>query len=1047
MPGKAQRLRLRLFVEGVEIPCISAQVVSAPNSPVMAAIQVPPLAEGTRFLPRSLIHLFFYDFYEEENAAITRTGSALTTKPGPTTYEQVEQRQEKRSQDQNVDIAFSESDIVDFANQHYKLMFVGEFVGFAWTKSARSRSLVLQCQDLSNYWDYAYQYSNRNLFGPGYKAIFSGGSTNLFTDLLSSPGQIAKQILLTPSTRYPEMKGLLGGLIHLLEAMGGSYYTDKKYAGQNVFFSLAELRLHITQLITAYDKDPTAKRLLGGGFDSLFGRTIGNLGDQASFRKILNKLAGVIFHETYGQPCPLYTPGLDGSVSGFVRKKISSIPQLNTLAALAADVSVGIQFVLDSIAEYDTIDKPTDPRERIDFALARAQENITVVAGSQRRCHEGARKAESTKGLVAGVRSLQSTCDQAGRYFKTAASSLGMAISKLKGRKVPNSKTAAGADSVQHLQNALTELGKIINLEANVTPQKKAVPAQLKQQIFRPDVWFSAPPRCNVLFPDQYTDLNYNRSFMAEPTRLLLKTHDEFFGEDLLFDNFYFAPKALTLKKDSNKLQSILRNDVLDHELFTGILPVFEKMGEFNIFAARSGIVDGKMPKIGMAQRATNFLYFKYRFAARQMQITGRFNPYVACGFPGLVIDKYVDLETLQLHEQLKKTLPEGENIPQRIPSLLGTHFLANFTDVTHQVNQNTGYTSITCSYARQVEETVEFLGAEQEEVITKQRSGPQSVRTTTVASLYAPRLGQQGPNQGRIVGVVDVSDKYRSSDFGSAEKLPLFGGERDKRTKQLITYVPIGFSELAQFYGTDIVALAGDPNIFVRFSAYEVTETKARERKETVFLPPEEYIRPGWYGECWHPSKISEVYYQFFNTGSITEATQIQNIVGATDNASPYIATDASDVLARAATGQDVIDATREQIIALSQTKEANIQQAVGLLVLTYSVLRYAGFDSEQFIRSYTWRPIATMLDMFGSSDLSFSPDGSEVVQGFEGFHSRAFGAYEDLFALLPPELESIVGIRRGSAVSKKADTRKRKRDAVLDYVAVLKLSRGILG
>jgi hypothetical protein len=112
---------------------------------------------------------------------------------------------------------------------------------------------------------------------------------------------------------------------------------------------------------------------------------------------------------------------------------------------------------------------------------------------------------------------------------------------------------------------------------------------------------------------------------------LLLKTNDEFFGEDELFDKFYFAPKAFHVEDAAEReLQAMLTNDILDHELFTGILPVFEKMGELNIFAIRSGTVNGKVPKIGFAQRSTNFFYFKYRFAARQMQVTARFNPYIA---------------------------------------------------------------------------------------------------------------------------------------------------------------------------------------------------------------------------------------------------------------------------------------------------------------------------------------------------------------------------------------------------------------------------------
>ena len=86
-------------------------------------------------------------------------------------------------------------------------------------------------------------------------------------------------------------------------------------------------------------------------------------------------------------------------------------------------------------------------------------------------------------------------------------------------------------------------------------------------------------------------------------------------------------------------------------------------------------------------------------------------------------------------------------------------------------------------------------------------------------------------------------------------------------------------------------------------------------------------------------------------------------------------------------------------------------------------------------------------MIDMFGTSNLTLSPDGSRILQGFEGFHSRAFGQYEDLFGLVTTDIESVLGIKRGEAASQKTDTRKRKQDAVLDYVAAIQLSRAMLG
>lgn len=1051
MGAKVQRLRLRLFIEGVEIPCIATTVQVTPNAPMMASIQIPPLAEATRFLPRSIVHVFFLDLYESENPNLKLTGASVSKAPGPTAYQQAQSRGFTDDLDNDV-LEISNDIIADIQNQKYKLLFAGELMGFQWTKNAVNRSVVLKCSDFSNYWDYAYQFNNTDIFGPGIKSMFSGGSTNLFTDFLSSPGEIVTKVLMTPSTRYPNLKGILGGIVHLLEAMGGSYYYGKKYAGQNIFFSIAELRLRLTQMITAYEKDPTSQKLLGGSFDSLFGRSIGNLGDQASFRKVINMLVSVIFHETYPQPCPLYVPGLDGTISGFVRKKVADIPELTGFAVGAKSVADGLNELQDGMGTYreDVQDlSPEEKRAKLTELLAYLLPRLSDL---QNVCRKYAQQANQVK-AVPKLRNLSDLASRMASAFSVAATDIGKGISLVK-----QNSSSSFAGAFGQLEEAIKQLNKISKMEGNLTPAKEAIPAQLKQQIFRPDVWFSAPPRCNVIFPDQYSTLSYAREFMAEPTRLLLKTNDEFFGEDELFDNFYFAPKAVTLKDEKNSLQSILKNDLLDHELFTGILPVFEKMGEFNIFAARSGMVDGKTPKVGLAQRSTNFLYFKYRFAPRQLQLTGRFNPYVACGFPGLVIDKYVDLQTFKLHNELLKSLPDAASFPTRqLNQMLGTHFLGNFTEVSHQVDQQQGVTMINCSYARQPEESVEFLGSVQEEVIMQKQPGKAATRTEVWASIYPPRLSSAGPLGGRITAVRDVttafmvrdqpgpSGKDIAADPATAYKLPVINAKKDKKTSQATTKVPVAITMLAQNFGPDVAELVGDPNLPVTFRAYEVTEEVSRTKRTKVDLPPEEYIRPGWYGDCWHPSKISEVYKEFFATGAITEATAVQN---ASDEVSKQLAS--SDPLATLADMQSTDNPAvlaRDTLIQLALTKDSNIEQAVAFLVLSYSVVKQAGFDAEQFIRAYTYRPIATMLDMFGTNDLLLDPTGKEVVAGVEGFHSRAFGPYDDLFGLVTEDIESVVGLKRGSMQAQKADTRKRKYEKVLDYVSAIRLSRAILG
>ena len=1008
--GYGQRLRLRLFIEGVEVPVIAAQVQVVPNSPAACSIQIPPLAEGTRFMPRSLVHLFFLDFYDAQSPFPLNT----SINQSPTDYDNAQNPTAGQS---NAGQSSQVGDAPDLNNARYKLLFGGEVVGFQWTKNQAQRSLVLQCQDWSNYWDYAYQWNNTDLFGPGVKAIFSGGSTNLFTDFLEDEGSAILRIIQTPSIQYPNLKGLLGGIVHLLEAIGGSYYYGKTFAGENIFFSLAELRLHITQMITAFESDPTASRLIGGGYDSLFGRTLGGLGQQVSIRQAINALMAMIFHETYAQCCPLYNPASGNSPSGQTRLSVRKDLDNSFVATVADGLIQSIQSLQEALAP--------------DFAAAgpgtsSAADSAAVlgsIADMRSLCRSTV--AHITDPVVAQARSFYSS---ALRFFDQAQAA------------ARAWKPGANANILSKINSALSSAQAQLQRAADfeeVSSAKKAVPARLNQHIFRPDVWFSSPPRCNVIFPENYHSVTYARSFLLEPTRLLLKTNDEFFGEDELFDQFYFAPKGFTLKTGGRELQNILSNDILQHELFTGILPVFEKMGELNIFAARSGTVaGGGIPKIGLAQRSCNFLYFKYRFAARQMQVSGKFNPYLACGFPALLIDKYVNKDTLATREQL--IAQNGGVTSSDIDQLLGTHFLANLTEVSHNVDQTNGSTSLSCSYARQPEEKVEFLGVIRPDQTIQKRASQDATRTTVVASIDPPQVNSLGPNLGAITGSQDVTQAYRG------QTLALYQGPVRAGTTQARINVTVGVSQPAVQYNLDVVKLVGSPDTPVQFRAYKVTELVPRYSKETVDLPAEEYIRPGWYGDCWSPSQIGQVYQAFFQTGSITDQ-QLANTSSGAAAAVISSAAAAAQQQAQSATSADDPNANAPGLLAIDQG--TSIQDAVAFVVSTYSYVKSNGLDVDDFIRSYTWRPIATMTDMFGTSDLVLAPDGTVAVQGIEGFHSRAFGPYDNLFGLVQGDIENIVGIKRGTTAAQKGDTRKRKQDAVLEYVGALQSARAILG
>lgn len=1110
------RIRLRLFLEGVEIPVIAAQVECAPNSPAMAVIQIPPLAEATRFHPRTLVHLFFLDMYQADAPFITETGPKKLDEKNPSTYERAQEQEAERAP--TVGDVDTEHFVVDTRSSMYKVMFIGEIIGFQWTKNPRNRSVILQCADLSNYWDYAYQWDNTDIFGPGIKAMFSGGATNLFTDFMTSKGSVITSIVSSGKCNtYPKLKGMAAGIVRLIEAIGGTYFPrpgtgNRRLAGQNLFFSIAELRLHLTQMVGAYENDPTTKSILQRqGYSGMFDRALGGQGQQTSIRTAINALTKIIFHEIYPQACPLYIPGTDGEPSGARRMSIKDSPQWSFIATTAKAMMEGLTSVKNEMgALEDTYkDSASGPDARGTF-VSKAKELSSRLTTVQKTLQQ-------TITQITGSRAP----DTARSIYSTTVQSVGRAAARIK------QWTPASNDQIRNLikkdiEDAIIQLKRASTMTYTERAPKNQEPARLVQQIFRPDIWFGSPPRCNVIFPEQYHQLEYKRMFLQEPTRFMLKTNDEFFGEDFLFDKFYFAPQAGTTREDHARIMDMLKRDMLDHELFTGILPVFEKMGEFNVFAAKAGspmseaasavattqqrtasalaafngatatlrseyvqsdpaaraqaqaavdrardalnqariaessattvaaktqatqdVAAKNLGKVSFAQRSANFLYFKHRFNSRQLEIKGKFNPYIAAGFPGLIIDKYVDAAMLELQNEMRLNRKID---PIKISEMLGTNFLGNFTQIQHNVAYDNvaGNTTIACSFPRQPEEGVEFLGALDTFIRVKKKDNVPAVRTTDIAAVNPPRIYSMGPNMGRITNVQDVSSKYMTGGSDEWKKLPFFDIDITRKARSSPALVPVRTPiKASETNSAEIINMAGSPDRVLTFSAYSVTEEVPRYMTEDVLWPAEELVRPGWYGDCWSPSQIGKVYNDFLSIGSITDAQTIVRPEGT----SSAVSEASQQALAEQQQGESMDDPRVSAPAALALSEGSSIQQACEFIHLTYSYIKQAELDVEQFIRSYTWRPIATMLDMFGTSDLMLSQDGEEVVSGVEGFHSKAFGPYENLFGLVSSEIEDIVGIKRGELAAQRADTRKRKLEKVQEYLSFLRLSRGILG
>lgn len=1180
-----QRLRLRLFLEGVEVPVISASIQSAKNAAVACSIQVPANDYALDFKPRTLVHLFMYDIYNgappAEQVSVGGPGVRVVDRDSGVDPELAGLFPPERFE------STTEQDLTDLENENYKLVFGGEIVGFSYSKQPQSRSIVLQCMDWSSYWDVALQYqvSGMSLGGGGIRAAFTGASATVFNDFLRGSADIVTDLLNQPPRNYPSLRGtLLGGLMHLMEALGGIYFGRRAVRGVNDFFSLAEMRLHITQMIGAnpFQERDELRLLRARGFGSLFRRSLAGLGRQVSVRAVMAALQPYIFHEIIPINAPRFVPALEDP----------ALPRFETMGIEEDEETRPIGRAARTI------------KQRADEMKQRQLSSSTSTTARQQSDRRG--------GLLAELRQLARTCDTAGsqarhvglqgglytrtgdffgipevsRAFAVAGSDFNQIIVATQNGSRATFPIAGTSDSTL-VENTCTQISALMqqviesrhNRRIQRTTSQPDPPARLLTQIYRPDVWMVAPPRCNVFFPELYSQFTYGRNFQQEITRLLLRTHSAFFGSDILFDGFYMAPSRILGQRngrpigrgrigadppDLSDAPAWVVRDMMEHELFTGIIPAFERMSDLNLHAIRGGSIEISSAngpvRVGYAQLACNHIFFQYRFRSRELMLQGKFNPYAVLGFPTLVVDKYLPQDLLRegtydpaLAARIADAVREGEGEigpPSEERSRIAeansarvaeiqadlitgrpnSHYLGTPEMITHSIDANSGgQTQVQMSYARTTNERTEFLGD------NTGRSGRARLtrnvqRTTVVAALEAPSTDSLGYYGGQIQEVTDVTDQYqrrgtrRSTDhsgsaarFQSTSLLPLFVQDRTFTGRQRRgTRVPVGVEQAASDYGPEVVSLVGaggtfnesDREILVEFRAYRVVEQIGAYRAEDVELPPEDITFPPWYGEHYRTNQIGGLYAYYFGTGAITDPlfvlepgadpTQFDgaastDAAGETDAEGRQRAASIAYINSFASVVAQAIGSAEQSptpgdssapelpagespgppgtvtpepstgLIAHVGARSA-IDEAVEEIVRAYSQVKTRNFDVHQFIRSYTWRPIASMVDLFGTSNLEIN-DSGEVVRGREGFHSRAFGDYDDLRQLVsssdgsrpqtilglstrdPDETGDDTDTSRDANIAARMDTRKEKRLPVLKYLFQLGASCGVLG
>ena len=1113
MSTKAGPLGLRLFLEGIEVPVISSQIQGTGGSPAGASIQIVPTNASSKFLPLTLAHLFYLDEIADEDAESYK--------------EKIEGKYGTMGLDR-----------FEVPDSRYKLGFCGVVIGFNYSKNSMTRSMILQCMDLSMFWDTCYQwYADYSMQGNAItdkSHIFVGAGSGLFDNVANDTRWVISNTLLSRprSPSYSKTKGLLGGIISLLETVGGIRPDAKDfvgYRGVNDFFTISELRYNLLGMLGAVEADTTSVKMYRGkAFRSWLKNGMSSLGSLVTFRQILQHVGSYIFHDIYPNPVAMYKPGKDIATLVNVTSLSGQSRTNFYVRAARKNLKMSLKHLQSAIFVASGGTEGPQPAQQAPFASAAAPpaakdsfRKSLVAAESALKYVEKAKAGNKKRRLESTLVTLEEAVGLAYREFLGVWAQPDVDWKKAIPKevvKIPEGlrRTSLG-ETTRHLPTIIKEEVKptfsltraAINrfgssIEGHIETAlniiaSKLLKAHKEQRIFQsgdhlynqlilPETFFIPPPRCNVLFPDQYTEFSFSRNFMREVTRLSCSGGLGYLGisnkDAKLFGRHYFAPNIKNEKGEA--LNQTLRDGarvILPHEVHSGIIPTFERVLEGHRWGVKeAGKRDIKL--VPYIQRLANFQFFMHRWSSRVINVQAKFTPQMVLGFPSLILDRSAPAS--RAFKEIEQIIPGGA---------LPTQFLGKVVSFNHNLGQDGGYSSFALSHCRTHggidDEFVGILDREQtlsgvvsidlahlidrslsekargvlgddSEGSTEDLDRQIKILATIVNTFFLSRIDTSSrpkdAQRGIYIGmnkITDVKDLRASEEPDNpVSGRPIILATADVKKKTIITSASkestvtgVKLSEVKTYDRFRIEELGikvpnrlrkpGTDNTF--YFPSKLTINYTYQNPVRAEEPLENIIMPGWYDhKVWKgfegagDKKISnltaKVYEPLLGTSSIIDDTeQAENLV---DRSKKY---------------------------EFRKREEPNIERAADALAIAYGDVVESGRDIHEFVQAYTRRPVASLPQILGSSD------------GTEGFHSNAFGDYnvevsrkegekpnagtKPMEGLRPSGKEAKIrridlpGWKAQPAIPDHLDPRGRARARVKAYAAELALGRGLQG
>lgn len=1088
-------VRLKLFLEGVEVSVSSALVTGGIMQPCSATIAIPAARAGMELKARTLVHLFYLDEAKDSPATAKSRG--------------VEEIQEDPTR--------------------WRMLFAGELVRKTYSKRPGDRVITLICQDFSSYWHSAKLFWGRKKTADAtYKKIMFMGATHLHRgrELVDSSNDLVKLLSGNPST-LPGVQGLLGGIIALLESTTGVYDNKeaKNFRGVNDFLSQAELRLHLTRMIGASEQDDSSAAFLNTSQFKRYLRQISKgIKSTSSYMELVTLLLSKVYHTWSSVPAPPYIPADSSSI---ITKQVvgvggaytgsGELGRLKAAIARAFAVSGAREdFCRDRSAKYvwvadtyltrpvgasgRTTELATDEHERYNRDMVRSQlltytpESITRIAETYYKSvldRNGPNTTAERKALDV-VKGLQLAAEAIG--FINRVGTAGSTELAQQGFPYHTRSNISKIHSL--LSNAAKLTGVTVARPTKTVEKEVDAASRLNAHLFMPDLYMVPPPRCNVIFPDHHTGITFQHDLVNEITRLALSGRTRS-GKDK--KQIYVAPNAEILggpkAEDMEEAARKGTSFIMAHEIYTGIVAAVEGLGDNDVFkkinstVKRSEVREGvSLDKVeGQAryspqdhlQRAANFVFFEKRLRARVGSVSCRFAPQLVPGLPGLVLDNTGD-------------------------GTEGIHIIGMIETIRHNVNaQGLATTTVTLSKCRRHDEEIELYGDgdvdETGRITVEKLKSRNTKRVLSSPEFHVEYRGLDAEGRAILPDNLDpagvkgythrpasgASYKVRIHDY-RPEKTTTADGifinrdgvatsdghlpsiypdlakeippERIDRTRGAVVLDAVDSARraaaglgnaggaLAQGGGAEL-GIAGQ-GLGVRVDVVEYKKTSIKKKVRFSF---EETTTPPWFASIFLPHNIGTQFYEpMLGCTSVLDATELEKSEKAqlSENGKRTRAGDEkTSELYVDVGGREGDEAVLVQIPAEYGTTDNSVYLSVEALSRVWRALTDAGSDIDRFIDNYCKRNYADIVTMMGNVNpyLIFRGNLTRQSKAQVGFHGNAYGAYADLEDVagepLNPEPLAVGPNGAGDPrrVSAGVDPRRGRYQAVIDYFNVV--------